>query len=115
MVLERAGLLFEGHTRLSFWLDDENSDDWLYGMTRADWEAWTRPAAQPAGRGAAGRGHRPTTSAPCAVCAATSRRSGSSSPVIDSFADAMFPERIDGAPVVPWMRAIEADGSSSAS
>jgi GNAT superfamily N-acetyltransferase len=27
-----------------------------------------------------------------------------------SFADALFPEVIDGAPVVPWMRAIEADG-----
>jgi diamine N-acetyltransferase len=27
-----------------------------------------------------------------------------------SFADALFPEAVDGAPVVPWMRAVEADG-----
>ena len=28
----------------------------------------------------------------------------------DSFADALVPEVVDGAPVVPWMRAVEADG-----
>ena len=32
------------------------------------------------------------------------------SPVVDSFADALFPPVIDGAPLAPWMRAIEADG-----
>ncbi len=48
MVLERVGMLFEGHTRSSFWVGDENSDDWLYGMTRADWEAWRdRPRSRP--------------------------------------------------------------------
>ena len=47
-VLERVGMLFEGHTRSSFWIGDENSDDWLYGMTRADWEAWRdRPRHRP--------------------------------------------------------------------
>ncbi|NNC41808.1 MAG: GNAT family N-acetyltransferase, partial [Acidimicrobiia bacterium] len=40
MVLERLGFLFEGHTRLSFWVGTDNSDDWLYGMTRADWRSW---------------------------------------------------------------------------
>ena len=41
--------LFEGHTRLSFWIGDDNSDDWIYGMTRADWEAWRdRPRTPPA-------------------------------------------------------------------
>ena len=48
MVLERVGMIFEGHTKLSFWLGDDNSDDWIYGMTRADWDAWrTRPLAHP--------------------------------------------------------------------
>jgi ribosomal protein S18 acetylase RimI-like enzyme len=28
----------------------------------------------------------------------------------ETFADALFPAVVDGAPVVPWMRAIEADG-----
>lgn len=31
-------------------------------------------------------------------------------PMLYSFRDALFPEVIDGAPVVPWMRGIEADG-----
>ena len=49
MVLERTGFVFEGHTRLSFWIGDDNSDDWIYGMTRADWEAWRdRPRTPPA-------------------------------------------------------------------
>jgi RimJ/RimL family protein N-acetyltransferase len=32
------------------------------------------------------------------------------STVAESFADALFPDVINGAPVVPWLRAIEADG-----
>ena len=28
----------------------------------------------------------------------------------ESFADALVPEIVDGAPVVPWMRGVEADG-----
>jgi len=31
-------------------------------------------------------------------------------PMADSFADALFPAIENGAPVVPWLRAIEADG-----
>ena len=31
-------------------------------------------------------------------------------PMLDSFADALLPDIVDGAPVVPWMRAVEADG-----
>lgn len=44
-VLERVGMLFEGHTRNSFWVGDENSDDWIYGMTPEDHRRWV------AGRG----------------------------------------------------------------
>jgi RimJ/RimL family protein N-acetyltransferase len=40
MVMERCGFLFEGHTRSSFWLDGEVSDDWIYGLLREDWEKW---------------------------------------------------------------------------
>lgn len=47
-VLERVGMLFEGHTRNSFWLDGEVSDDWIYGMTPGDWVAWRdRPLRHP--------------------------------------------------------------------
>ncbi len=109
MVMERCGLLFEGHTRSSFSLDGEVSDDWIYGMTRADWEAWrARPRAAPTvlrlveidsgnQRAVARlRTHRTQE----AFVAPTSR----------SYGDALFPDTVNGAPVIPWMRAIEADG-----
>ena len=34
---------------------------------------------------------------------------GMVAPMAGSFADALFPEVVDDAPVVPWMRAVEAD------
>ena len=40
-VLERTGFRFEGRTRLSYWVGDDNTDDLLYGMTRADRLEWT--------------------------------------------------------------------------
>ncbi|MCI0543564.1 MAG: GNAT family N-acetyltransferase [Actinobacteria bacterium] len=109
MVLERCGLLFEGHTRSSFWLEGEVSDDWIYGMVRADWERWRdRPRTRPsrvtlveiddynAWEAFGLRTHK------------TQERFVA--PMADSYADALFPEVVDGAAVVPWMRAVEADG-----
>ena len=47
-VAERNGFVFEGHTRNSFWVEDENSDDWIYGLTPELWTAWqNRPTAAP--------------------------------------------------------------------
>jgi RimJ/RimL family protein N-acetyltransferase len=108
-VLERVGMLFEGHTRSSFWIGDENSDDWLYGMTRADWEAWRdRPR------------HRPetvelveiTADKLSEVLALTTHRSQQRfvAPVAKSLADALIPAEHDGVVVLPWYRAVVADG-----
>ena len=48
MVLERTGFLFEGETKSSFWVGDEVSDDWIYGMTRPEWQTWhDRPRHPP--------------------------------------------------------------------
>ena len=109
MVLERNGFVFEGHTRLSFWLGEDNSDDWIYGMTRADWEAWRdRPRAAPRDVRLA-----PVTQENSATVRALRTHHSQRTfvaPMLDSFADALLPEIIDGAPVVPWLRAIEADG-----
>ena len=109
MLLERTGFLFEGHPRLSFWLGDDNSDDWIYGMTRADWQAWrSRPRTAPdqvelveidAENAHAVRSLRTHHSQQAFVA-----------PVVDSFADALFPEAVDGAPLVPFLRAVLADG-----
>ncbi len=109
MVLERTGFLFEGHTRLSFWLGEDNSDDWVYGMTRPEWEAWRdRPRSAPAAVALV-----PVTHANSAAVRALRTHHSQRAfvaPVLDSFADALVPEVVDGAPVVPWLRAIEADG-----
>jgi RimJ/RimL family protein N-acetyltransferase len=109
MVLERLGLLFEGHTRSSFWVGDDNSDDWLYGMTRADWEAWRdRPR------------HRPesvelieiTREHLRDVLALATHRSQQRfvAPVATSLAEALVPPTSHGETVVPWYRAVRADG-----
>lgn len=107
-VLERTGFRFEGHTRGSFWLDDVNSDDWLYGMTRDDWQDWIgRPTTPPTDV----RLIEVDESNQYAVRRLAVHKSQDRlvAPVVASMADALFPEVIDGAPVVPWMRAVEAD------
>jgi len=110
MVLERMGMLFEGHTRSSFWVGDENSDDWIYGMTRDDWEAWrNRPRTAPDDV----RLVEITDANLRPVLALATHKSQESfvAPVVRSLAQAAVPPTgKDGTPLVPWFRAIEADG-----
>jgi RimJ/RimL family protein N-acetyltransferase len=109
MLLERIGMLFEGHTKSSFWLNGEHSDDWIYGMTRTDWEAWRdRPRSQPATVRLVEIDADSAHSVRRLVTHKSQERFVA--PVWASYGDALFPEVIDGAPVVPWMRAVEADG-----
>ena len=110
MVLERVGMLFEGHTKLSFWVGDDNSDDWLYGMTRPDWEAWRDRPRQP-----------PTTVElveitedllPAVIRARTHRsQERFVDPNVLSLAEALIPSVYDGVAVQPWYRAVRADGA----
>jgi len=109
MVLERTGFLFEGHTRLSFWLGDEVSDDWIYGMTREDHETWKNRPLTP-----------PETVSLVEIDQSNEigffrlrthkTQEDFVAPMPVSFTDALFPEIIDGAPVVPWLRGVVADG-----
>ncbi len=109
MVLERCGFLFEGHTRSSFWLGGECSDDWIYGLIRDDWDAWRQRHRS-----------RPNEVRLVEISAANERtvsrlrthktQESFVAPMTWSFTDALFPEVVDGAPVIPWMRAVEADG-----
>lgn len=108
-VLERTGFLFEGHTRDSYWKEDEVSDDWIYGMTRDDWVAWReRPRNRPGTVALVGIDPDNLR----AVYRLRTHRSQEAfvAPMGASFTDALFPEVVDGAPVVPRMWAIEADG-----
>jgi RimJ/RimL family protein N-acetyltransferase len=110
MVLERCGLVFEGHTRLSYWVGDDNSDDWIYGMTRPNWDAWrNRLRTAPTDVQLV----EVTTENYSDVFRLRTHKSQEQfvAPMAVSFADALFPEVVDGAPLVPWMRAIEADGT----
>ncbi len=108
-VLEACGMLFEGLTRESFWVGDELSDDMLYGMTRADWDEWrNRPR------------HRPERVELVPVTADNSRVVGALathrsqqrfvSPMLGNFRDALLPPSLNDVPLVPWYRAIDADG-----
>jgi RimJ/RimL family protein N-acetyltransferase len=109
MVLERIGLVVEGHTKLSYSLDGVHSDDWIYGVTRSDWEAWRH---RPRDRPTEVRLVEITADSVHDVERLTTHRTQQRfvAPVAGSFADALFPEVVDGAPLVPWLRAIEADG-----
>ncbi len=108
-VLERTGFLHEGRTRLSYWVGDENSDDDLYGLTRDDWEAWrTRPKHPPETVDLMEISHANVGSVERLRTHKSQERFVA--PMSASFADALFPEEIEGAPVVPWMRAVTADG-----
>ena len=100
--------LFEGETKSSFWVGDEVSDDWIYGMTRPDWETWrNRPRHPPDSVHLV----EVTTENVATVSGLTTHRTQQEfvAPMLQSFADALFPEVVDEAPVVPWMRAVVAD------
>ena len=111
MVLERIGMLFEGHTRSSYWVGEENSDDWIYGMTRPDWEAWrNRTRTVPSEV----RLVEIDATNLNQVTALRTHRSQESmvAPVVRSLAQALVPSfGRDGRALVPWFRAIEADGA----
>lgn len=109
MVLERTGFVHEGHTRLSYWVGEVNSDDWIYGLTRAGWEEWrNRPRHRPEVVSLEEIDHRVMRSLEDLRTHKTQERFVA--PVLASFADALFPKRVDGHPVEPWMRSVRADG-----
>ena len=111
-LLERTGFLFEGHTRSSFWKDDDLSDDWIYGVTRQDRDRWrARPAASPDTVDLV----EITAENLDAVYALATHRSQERfvAPVARSMAQALLPPERDGRRVVPWMRAVVADEAAA--
>jgi len=109
MVMERNGFLFEGHTRSSFWLNDEVSDDWIYGLLRSDWDDWKKRPQGPPDRIELVE-ITPDNYEDVAKLVTHKSQERFVAPMLWSYADALFPEEVDGAQVVPWMRAITADG-----
>ncbi|HSM43417.1 MAG TPA: GNAT family N-acetyltransferase [Acidimicrobiia bacterium] len=109
MVLERNGFLWEGETRLSHWVGDEVSDDWIYGLVRSDWVAWNgRPTDPPAEVSLVAV--EPANGRDVLALKTHKTQEEFVAPMGPSFADALFPEFVDGAPLVPWTRVVVADG-----
>ena len=109
MVMERCGFEFEGHTRSSFWLGDDNSDDWIYGLTRDLWESWR---SRPRGAPAEIRLVEVTSDNQDDVAGLRTHKTQERfvASVLQSYGDALFPEVENGLALQPWLRAIEADG-----
>ena len=109
MVLERLGMVYEGTSRQSFWVEDDCSDDPHYAMLRSEWEAWRDRRRTPPNEV-----HfvEITEANLYQVCALTTHHSQRRFiPSIDrSLADALVPPSDNGMPLVPWYRAIAADG-----
>lgn len=108
-VLERTGFLYEGRTKKSYWKAGEFSDDLIYGMTKEDRDAWRDRPTDPPG---AVELLEVTTDnfEEVAHLATHESQKRLVAPMLWSFSDALFPEVVDDAPLVPWMRAIAADG-----
>ncbi len=108
-LVEGLGFVLEGTARATERDGDGWSDDARYALLADDHAAWAaRPQDPPADV-------RLVEITPATARALTEVRTHPSqrrfvSTVADSYADAMFPDVINGAPVVPRLRAIEADG-----
>lgn len=112
-VLEGIGLEYEATTLKSFRWRGEWTDNMSYAATAEQWRAWRdRPTGPP----------EDVRLVPLTVDSWESydalRTHHSQerfvAPMARSFADALFPEVVDGAPVVPRMFGVEADGEAAA-
>jgi RimJ/RimL family protein N-acetyltransferase len=109
-VLENIGLVHEATTRKSFLWRGEWTDNMTYAATAEEWRAWrdrpTHPPDQVRLVPLTHDNHR-------AYGALETHHSEQRfvAPMWQSFADALFPEVVDGAVLVPRLLGIEADGT----
>ena len=109
MLLETLGFLYEGTARRAFWVGEECSDDARYGLLRDDWRAWLeRPREAPLDVQLV----EITEANMRAVHALRTHRSQERfvSTMAGSWRDMAVPIFEGGERVVPWARAVEADG-----
>jgi RimJ/RimL family protein N-acetyltransferase len=109
-VVEQLGFRWEGTAYESELIRGEWLDDMRFGLLRRERESWlARPR------------HRPNDVRLVEIEPGAARSWAQDvtthhfqrsfvAPVLDSFADALHPPVIDGEPLVPWYRGIEADG-----
>lgn len=108
-VVELLGFEYEGTARSSVRDDAGWADDAHYALTAEDRKRWkARPHDPP--RDVRLIAITPEMSRPMLHLATHRSQERFVAPMAGSFANALVPEVVDGAPVVPWFRAIEADG-----
>jgi RimJ/RimL family protein N-acetyltransferase len=109
-VLERCGFLYEGTARQAYWVGDVCTDDPLFGLLRADWEAWrSRPRNRPTLVELVEINQENFNATYNLVTHHSQRRFVA--PMPRSFSNALVPERDpNGGTTIPWFRAVAADG-----
>jgi RimJ/RimL family protein N-acetyltransferase len=108
-LIEDLGFAYEGTAVSAVWSRGEWTDEDRYALTedsRAEWMA--RPRNRPANV----RLVEVTPDNVYKLFKLTTHRNQQRfvATMPDSFTDALVPEIVDGAPVVPWMRGVDADG-----
>ncbi len=112
-VLEHVGLTYEATTKKSFLCRGQWADSMTYGATAEEWNAWADRPREPPDQ----LRLLPLTlenNRDYYVLRTHHSQQRFVSPMSGSFADALFPEVIDGAPVVPRLYGVEADGLPAA-
>ena len=108
-VVERLGFVHEGTAVSSVLEHAEWTDDARYALTEDGHRAWwSRPTGPPVDVRLVEITATNVRDVLALSTHSTQRRFVA--PMAASFADACAPEWVDGAPLVPWLRAIEADG-----
>jgi RimJ/RimL family protein N-acetyltransferase len=108
-VLERCGFEYVGTARASAWSRGAWTDDARFSLLASDWAAWTgRPTTPPSEVGFV-EVSAENIDAVCNIAIAHSQRRFVRSPA-ESIADAAHPPVVNGARLLPWYRAIVADG-----
>ncbi len=108
-VLERTGFQYEGRTKLSYWVGDDNSDDLLYGMTREMRAGWLQRPREPADQVRLVEIDRQNNRSVEDLKTHHSQE-GLVAPTLHSFSDALFAILDPTTTFEVWMRGIEADG-----
>lgn len=107
-LIERLGFEFEGTSVSAVRTGDSWADDTRYALTADAWAAWAARPQDPPGEVCFVVITAENARDVLRLATHPSQRRFVAT-VAESFADALIPEEVDGAPVVPWYRAVAAD------
>lgn len=108
-VLERCGFEYVGTARSAAFVRNEWADDTRFSLLEADWTAWIGRPTGPPTQISLVEVTDDNVRAVGAIDRAYSQQQ-LVAPVLASLAHALVPPTVDGVPIQPWFRAVEADG-----